>query len=193
MKKYIFLILATIISSQLVYAEISSFSFTTKPQIILPGVLSDKIIIQSQGVNGLSEPVTETFDLEFTSTSPTGLFLGSTGKPVSKVMAKGTANRTFYYEDSSLGDFIVTIKATGRESKRSSIATQPIIISEQIRKMEVPKIIKNQKNLSEIATTTISTSTIEVFIAPKHLGFVNTVFAWPIKVFGFIKHLFVEG
>ena len=216
MKKYIFLILVSTLSFQFVYAEINLFSFVTKPQTVLPSTLSKEITIQSQSTLGLSEAVTETFDLTFTSSGATGLFLGSTGKPASKTMSKGTANRTFYYKDSSLGNFVITVVATGRDTLRSFKVTQNITISTSTTKvLETPPVIKTNppqtqnikpKTLQsvtisktpvntsqDLGTSTDATSATIVFTAPAQKGFVSHIFAWPIRFFDFLRHLFVEG
>ena len=209
MKKYILLIFVWAFFFQLAYAEVSLFSFTTKPQIVLPNTLSKEITVQSQNITGVSEAITETFDLTFTSSSVSGSFLGSTGKPTSKVMSKGTANRTFYYRDSSLGDFVVTVVATGRDSGRSFKVTQNIKISEQTKiintntstlqtqniKQKTPQSVNQSKTYTstskDLGTSTDATTTI-VFTAPAQRGFISRIFAWPIKFFDFIRHLFVE-
>ena len=191
------------------YADnVARFSFVTKPQTILPNTLSKEITIQSQNSSGLVEPMSETVDLTFTSSSPTGLFLGSTGKPVSKTMSKNTANRTFYYKDSSIGNFVISVVATGRDSKRYfnleqgitisnqiSTTTKPVtILSVQSAKPAVPKTkvpqtkieVRNLQNQNLPATSTI------IFTAPVNQGFFGSLLSWPKRIFQFILHLFVE-
>lgn len=123
------LILILALSFTSVSAEVSQFVFTTDSQAIKPNETSSAITIQSQNNSGLSEPISETHDLEFTSTSPTGQFLNSSGNPVSTTMSRNTSNRTFYYKDSTEGIFIITVKATGRESQKSFTISQGITIS----------------------------------------------------------------
>ena len=97
-------------------SQIAKFVFTTEPQTINPGELSGAMTIQAQDVNGEKTNTTETIDLEFSSTSSTGEFLNASGNPVSTVMAKNTANRTFYYRDSTTGIYTLKVKAVGRDS-----------------------------------------------------------------------------
>ena len=211
MKKYEFLLGCLILCSALfswtAYAEeVSSFSFITKPQTVLPSTLSKEIKIQSQNKNGVLESVSETFDLNFNSTSPTGLFLGSTGKPVSRTMAKGTGNRTFYYKDSSIGDFVITVIAIGRDSKESFKVSQNITIGQVSVSTHVSKavalnaqsikskeIINKKTTVSETSTSSLNNiSTIEVFTAPTHRSFLVSIFSWPVRFFEFARRLFIE-
>ena len=111
-------------------SNIAAFNFITEPQTINPGEFSGSLTIQSQDASGEKVNTAETIDLEFLSASPTGEFLNSSGNPVSAVMSKGTANRTFYYRDSASGVFTLNIKATGRESGQSWTATQNITVGQ---------------------------------------------------------------
>lgn len=110
-------------------AEVSKLVFVTDSQMIAPDTLSEAITIQAEDENGESFQTTETIDLEFLSSSPSGEFLGGTGKPAQKYMSKNTAKRTFYYRDSGEGDFTLTINAKGRESGKEWTANQMIIVS----------------------------------------------------------------
>ena len=115
-----------------VYAEdIALFTFTTEPQTIDVDAVSKEIILQSQNASGTAQPIPETFDLVFNSSSATGLFQNSSGNAVSTTMSKNTANRTFYYKDPTAGDFVLTVTATGRESKKVFTATQHIYVGVQ--------------------------------------------------------------
>jgi hypothetical protein len=111
------------------HAQVSRLEFTTEPQSIKPGELSGPITLQAQDSSGNSTPTAETIDLEFISSSPTGEFLGATGNSVTKTMNTNTANRTFYYKDSSVGTFSLTINGTGRTSGQTWSATQTIVVS----------------------------------------------------------------
>jgi hypothetical protein len=112
-----------------VFADVTRLSITTPLQTILSSTLSGPITIQAQGQAGSAKVLTETTDLSFTSTSGTGVFLSSTGKPVSKTMSKGTSNRTVYYSDPTLGTYMLTVTATGRTSKEVFSATQQITVA----------------------------------------------------------------
>lgn len=110
--------------------DVSSIVFTTEPQSIKPDELSGPITIQTQDASGNSFQTPETIDLSFKSSSPTGEFLGGTGKSASKVtMSKNTANRTVYYRDTSEGSFTLTANARGRTSALEWSANQQITIS----------------------------------------------------------------
>ncbi len=129
MKKlfYISLLYLTFFSTGL--AQVSQFVFITGEQTVGAGVLSGAITIQSQNSAGVSEAVTETTDLSFQSTSPTGKFVAGSLKPASKTMSKNTAKRTFYYLDSTPGSYMLTVKTIGRSNKKTFTLTQGIIIT----------------------------------------------------------------
>lgn len=127
MKKFI-LILIFIFTPIISYGAVSQFVFITDSQSVLPNTISKDIKIQSQNSSLAEENVTETFDIVFQSSSPTGEFLNSSGNAVSKTMSKNTSNRTFYYRDSSLGEHTMTVVFTGRDSKQTFTATQKIKI-----------------------------------------------------------------
>ena len=109
-------VVALFFHTALASSQIARFVFTTEPQTINPGELSGVMTVQAQDVNGEKTNTTETIDLEFSSTSSTGEFLNASGNPVSTVMAKNTANRTFYYRDSTTGIYTLKVKAAGRDS-----------------------------------------------------------------------------
>lgn len=111
-------------------AQVAKIVFTTEPQTIKPSVISEALTFQTQDSTGNMIQTTETLDLVFTSTSQTGEFLNSAGNPVSKTMSVNTANRTFYYRDSSQGTFTLTVTATGRVSGEVLVASQQIIVSQ---------------------------------------------------------------
>ena len=110
-------------------AGVEKIVFTTDPQSIKPNTLSGPMTIQAQDSGGNSFQTPETIDWEFPSSSPSGEFLGSTGNPATSYMSKNTANRTFYYRDSSEGNFTIIINARGRETLQEWSVTQQIIIS----------------------------------------------------------------
>ena len=206
MKKYIPFLLYSILFVQSVYAyNVEKFVFITLPQTVLPNTLSKEITTQSQNNNGSVESVTETFDLKLESQSPTGLFLGSTGKPASKTMSKNTANKTFYYKDSATGDFAITVIATGRDSGKSFKISQNIKIGQPTEIIKTPPVTKiissqNQNIKPKVQITTSqntdvlkeATSSV-IFTAPEQKSFISRVLTLPVRFFDFIKHLFVEG
>ena len=109
-------------------AQVSQFVFITEPQTVSIEISSETITIQSQNSQEVSENITETHDLVFTSTSPTGQFFNTSGNPVSTTMSKNTANKNFLYQDSTVGTYTLTITATGRTSLQSFSASQQITI-----------------------------------------------------------------
>lgn len=110
------------------FAEVSQFVFTTVPQSVAVGVNSDVMTIQSQDQSGVSENVSETNDVVFTSTSQTGEFLSTSGNPVTTTMSKNTANKNFLYRDSTAGTYTITVTFTGRTSLKTLSASQQIDI-----------------------------------------------------------------
>src|SRR3989344_3100149 len=129
-KKYFFVLAPAFLIPLFTHAQVSKIVFTTEPQTIKPDELSGPLTIQTQDSSGSSYKTPETIDLEFVSTSSTGEFLGSTGNPVTKTMSTNTSNRTFYYKDSGLGTFTLTVNAKGRTSGTTWNAGQVITVSE---------------------------------------------------------------
>jgi len=127
----VFLFAAVLFSGKNIFAAslIASFVFTTDPQTVSQGKLSDVLQIQARDATGSEIKTLETIDLEFSSTSSTGEFLNATANPVSTVMSKGTANRSFYYRDFTSGSHTLKIKAQGRDSGTSWTVSQMITIS----------------------------------------------------------------
>lgn len=165
MKNYIVkaLILAVIVSAPFcVSAQISKIVFVTEEQHISPNEISGPITIQSQDSGGNPFQTPETLDLEFISNSSSGEFLGSTGNSATKTMNKNTSNRTFYYKDSSEGNFIITIKATGRESGKTWQASQEIAVgsSATIPTTTSTDIASSQTTSSGVSSGSVSTSLV---------------------------------
>lgn len=131
-------------------ANISGLFFVNQEQIILPNELSNEIKVQTQNISGTSESVSETNDVMFSSTSPTGEFLNSSGNVVTKTMSKNTSSRTFYYRDSALGTFDITVTITGRETGVTFTATQSVTVSNDVEDSDTGS--------NESATTTITSS-----------------------------------
>jgi hypothetical protein len=128
-QKTLFLIILFLIFPAISFADVSKVVFVTDPQTIKPDILSGPITIQTQDSGGNEYKTPETIDIQFISTSATGQFLGSTGKPATTYMSSGTANKTFYYKDSSEGTFTITINIRGRNSGIELDADQTITVS----------------------------------------------------------------
>jgi len=136
-------------------AGIVKIVFTTDSQTIKPNELSGPITIQTQDSSGNSYQTPETIDLQFISTSGSGEFLGSTGNPVTTYMSKNTANRTFYYRDSTEGNFTVTINAKGRDSGEEWSTNQQITVSSGASQSDTP----NSSSLSSSGSQSSGVST----------------------------------
>ena len=110
--------------SSVAHADGTRFVFVSEPQTIRTGEISGELKIQMQDTAGAEKKTDETVDLSFSSTSSTGVFLNAAGNTASTVMAKGTANRTFFYRDASSGTHILTVQAMGRVSGQSWTMSQ---------------------------------------------------------------------
>lgn len=134
-------------------AEVSKIVFTTEEQNVGTGEISGAITFQTQDAGGASFQTPETLDLDFTSTSPTGEFLSSSGNPATKTMNKNTSNRTFYYRDSSSGTFTIKVVATGRDSLKVWQAEQKITVSSS-------GSVTNNTNGGEVLSAKTETSSL---------------------------------
>lgn len=171
------LVLSFFIWPTMVSAEISKLVFTTDPQTIKPSTLSSGLTIQTQTAEGVEDKTPETMDLSFSSDSNSGEFLNQSGDPVSKTMNKNSANRTFYYRDSSLGAHQLSVTATGRDSKKAFTATQTIIISNEATPPDNTATNTNQTSNNNSANQTSTGggggSNYQAYSAQSDLG--NTV------------------
>ncbi|OJI08716.1 MAG: hypothetical protein COX02_02465 [Candidatus Vogelbacteria bacterium CG22_combo_CG10-13_8_21_14_all_37_9] len=159
MNKLLFsLVIIFLIWPVFVSAEISKLVFTTDPQVIKPSTLSDGLTVQTQTADGVEEKTPETIDLTFSSNSSTGEFLNEAGNPVSKTMRKNSANRTFYYRDSSLGSYELLITATGQETKKSFSANQSIVISNDISTTSDPNTETEASSTNTTSSNTTSSN-----------------------------------
>lgn len=119
MKKIIFVGLIFLIGTNIAQAatvNITQLAFTTPARTVAPNTSSEVLTVQTQKADGSSEQVSEKTTLLFNSTSLTGRLLNSAGNeisPSSFYMSSGTANRSFYYSDSTSGTFTITISAIG--------------------------------------------------------------------------------
>ncbi|KKT56310.1 MAG: Parallel beta-helix repeat protein, partial [Candidatus Wolfebacteria bacterium GW2011_GWA1_44_24] len=124
------------------HAQITQIVFTTDPQTIEPGEISDTITIQLQDSDGNSQQTSETIDVEFLSTSTsTSEFLSpNSDNPVTTTMASSTANKNFRYRDSAEGEFTLTVNATGRDSGEVWSASQTIVVDTPVPTLPVIEI-----------------------------------------------------
>lgn len=202
------LIVLAVLFSHSLYAQSEGFVFVTKPQLISPNEVSKEITIQHQNAGGVAENISETFDLVLSSSSKTGVFVSSSGKSVSSVMSKNTSSRHFFYKDSVLGRYTISVKLTGRETKKSFNLTQEIIVGE--KSVSVPSVKTETKTITlnnqakEIvinqseevsvpetkASNPVEPNTTVVFQVTNEKGFWSHLLAWPIRISDFIIRLF---
>ncbi len=109
-------------------SNVAKIVFTTESRTADVGALSEAITIQAQNSSGSEEKLDSTADVIFTTTSATGEFLGSTGKAVTKTMNSGSANKTFYYKDSTEGAFTLTVQVVPRTGGAGWSASQIVYI-----------------------------------------------------------------
>jgi len=172
MKKILTLFLFLFVFPSVAFGEVSQFVFVTPLQTVEVGVMSKALTIESRNIGGLPEAVTETTDLIFESSSHTGRFVASSGKTASKTMSKNTARRTFYYIDSTPGTYTLTIKTTGRTSKKTFSLQQKIVVrnavsvSTEVKPVVVPSTIVPEVTLVKPPTNIQTKKTESVRPAP---------------------------
>src|SRR3989338_3342237 len=120
------LLLSPIFITSAVSDSITKLVFTSEPITVAPNELSSQITVQLQNSLGASEETAETVDVLCTRSAATGEFLNRAGSTGTKTMSTGTANKNFYYRDSSAGTHTITIMATGRVSGFSVSTSQSI-------------------------------------------------------------------
>ena len=167
--------------------------FVSPPQTLQKNVISQPIIVQVQEEGtGQKIKAGETIDLTVTSSSKTGEFSSnniSWKKDNTFIINKTFANRSFYYKDSTSGEYIITATMKGRESGKVWITTEPVTIQDNVLKSSsvVVPIISTYKPTEIIkstpATTTLELSPVLIGKEPVSEGFLS-------KVWSFIKRLF---
>ena len=177
MKYFLSTVSFLILFTGTVYADSTSlFSFVTDPQSVALGELSGPMTIQSQSASGVPIPVTETYDLVFVSSSVSGQFLNSSGNSVTTYMSKNTSNRTFYYRDSSSGDFIITVSATGRDSKLNFTTNQHIFVglsSQPNNSQNNSTTTTNQSSESDTTSKSSSSENLSSHSSPSSLSTIS--------------------
>ncbi len=158
--------------------------FVSPPQTIQKNIISQPMIVQVQEEGtGQKIKAGETIDLKVTSTSKTGEFSSnniSWKKDSTFVINKTFANRTFYYKDSTSGEYIITATMKGRESGKIWITTEPITIQDMVTSPSVIPIVSTYKPSS---TSTSESSPTIVEKEPVSQRFLS-------KIWSFIKRLF---
>lgn len=113
-------------------SDITSLVFITPERVVNKDALSDSIIVRTENASGEAETVDETNDVSFTSSSPTGQFLNSSGNTVSTTMNKNTSSRTFFYKDSVEGNYTISITVTGRTTGKTFSSSQSITVGSSV-------------------------------------------------------------
>lgn len=153
MKKiFLLLFILSFASYNCVWASTSNIAnlvFTTPIRTVDPNTVSDAIIVQTENSSGASEVVDETNDVTFTTSSPSGQFLNSSGNAVTTTMSKYTSSRTFYYKDTSSGQFLITVTIKGRTSGITFSSSQQINVG----------VISDNTNTTSTTTSTTSSTT----------------------------------
>lgn len=123
---FIFLFFANIALA----GDVSQFVFTTGPQTIKPNEISGTLSIQAQDSGGNSVKIPQTGCIRLETTSLAGQFSsnGENWNPVNVLtMNKNTANRNFYYKDSSTGNYKMTVNIALRPTEETrTCASWPI-------------------------------------------------------------------
>ena len=111
-------------------ALITHLVFTNTPQTIQPNTVSATLTVQTRSAGGTSEQISGGPQIiQLSSSSGTGEFSSNATNwiPVSVLtMNSGTANRNFFYRDSTSGTHTLTVTAEGQGW---TAATQDIVIS----------------------------------------------------------------
>ena len=144
------LIVAASASAEENDSSVYQIVFITNSQNIQPGDISEAITIQTQDKDGSPVQTKEPLDLLFESSSNTGEFLSSSGKPSGKTMNKNTGNRTFYYRDSTLGSFDITVSVKGRISALEFSVTQVINVSNDTLAKTIEPPPEKEKEKTEV-------------------------------------------
>ena len=130
MVAFLFVLLTTTLAQAT--TTVGHIVFSTAPQTILVGEISDAITIQSQNIGGVATQVGEISNLTLASSSPSGEFSSSQNNwiPVSSLTWNSNwANKIFYYRDSTVGDFVITATLAVRNGGPSWQTTQGITVT----------------------------------------------------------------
>ncbi len=128
------LVIAFLFVHRIVFADsnnVTQLVFISTSQSIPVGDISTQITVQTQNTSGVSEQISETSDLNLSSTGSGGEFSSNatTWNPVNKLtMSTNTANKNFYYKNSIPGSYTITAHLVGRISGKDWTATQVINI-----------------------------------------------------------------
>lgn len=120
----------TILGVAVLFADVQKFVFVSAVQTIEPTKISEQITLQSQDANGNESKVSSTACVELHTSSSQGQFSSSatSWSPMSVLtIAKNSANRNFYYKDTTAGTYTLTAKvALKPESEGRSCSAWPV-------------------------------------------------------------------
>lgn len=113
-----------------VEGEVTKFVFTSDPQTVKPNIVSEQLSIQAQNSSGESVSIPQTGCLSLQSSSAHGQFSSNATNWNSitvLTMNKSTANKNFYYKDSTEGSPVLTVKvALKPEAGNRTCANWPV-------------------------------------------------------------------
>ena len=144
--------------------SITKIIFTTTPQNISPGAVSDIISIQAQNASGNPEQIDETNDLFLTS-SLGGQFSSSLAswQSTSQItMSKNTANKNFYYKNTNSGQDTITAKIVGRTTGLTFSTSQPITVGNDSDNTNIATTSNSVGDDTATTTDTSATSTSDI-------------------------------
>lgn len=161
---------ATLISAAVpfyVFAEVTAVAFVSPEQTVAPNKVSEQLTMQMQDDSGNAAKAPSTACASLSSSSGSGQFSSSATNwnPVNVLtISKNSANRNFYYQDSSAGVHTMTVRvALKSEGEGRSCASWPFAewgsvwsASQQIT-VEAANVTREES--SAAATSTQSTDT----------------------------------
>ncbi|TSD02213.1 MAG: Uncharacterized protein Athens071424_151 [Parcubacteria group bacterium Athens0714_24] len=156
------LVLGLFLLPFLAFADVSQFVFTTTQQAIKPNTISEKLTIQAQDASGNSFNIPQTGCLQLKTTSATGEFSSSnTSWNLASVltMSKNTANRSFYYKDSNIGNYTLTINVALRPETETRACTSWPVEEWNIQWTATQNISVSSESTQGTGTTTTTTQT----------------------------------
>lgn len=183
-----------------VEANIKEVVFVNEPQSIMQNRLSRPFTLELHDNSGLRTPAGEPLDLFLVSSSPTGEFSSSpNGKKVKALVVNSSfSRRTFYYQDSTVGEYLITVRLKSRSSgalwaavqevhvTREEITTQPMSIT-------ISSSISKPKPPHPLTMTTPRASTTDPVPPTEKIEVKNTTAekeSWWRRLWSFFQRLF---
>lgn len=147
-------------------AEVSEIKFITPSRTVAPGVISSVLTIQFVDDSDQTQSLGETGDLILETTSATGVFVNSQGNSLSTTVNSNWTSRSFYYQDTSLGEYTITATLTTRNSGKEFSTSQSIIVGEEVVEEEQISNTNSNNNQSENLSSHSSQASVSV-VKPK--------------------------